>query len=245
MRYMYSGQVSVTEEQLVPLVQAAKTLGIKGLVDVPVEDRVREAQQQEQEQEPPPPVPSPPPPRRGCLKVKSASSLLSPVLRPLSRIGEVEVFPAPDTGTNGDMDTADIKEEETADTSTADTEQSVSIFINMCNCVMMCDVGWVQWNYSSLQQLLRRLTSEVTATSYPLAADQLLGPQIYSCEHCGKEFTSKRKNQRHVLNVHFGYNPVQCPFCNKGHRDNYNLKQHVCPVLNMKVSLTPTTVTYL
>ena len=21
------------------------------------------------------------------------------------------------------------------------------------------------------------------------------------------------------------YNPVQCPFCNKGHRDNYNLKQ--------------------
>ena len=129
-RYMYSGQVSVTEEQLVPLVQAAKTLGIKGLVDVPVEDRVREAQQQQQqEQEPPPPVPSPPPPRRGCLKVKSASSLLSPVLRPLSRIGEVEVFPAPDTGTNGDLDTADIKEEETADTSTADTEQSVSIFI--------------------------------------------------------------------------------------------------------------------
>jgi hypothetical protein len=30
------------------------------------------------------------------------------------------------------------------------------------------------------------------------------------------------------------YNPVQCPFCQKGHRDNYNLKQHVCPVLNMK-----------
>ena len=124
-RYMYSGQVSVTEEQLVPLVQAAKTLGIKGLVDVPVEDRVREAQQQ-QEQEPPPP-------RRGCLKVKSASSLLSPVLRPLSRIGEVEVFPAPDTGTNGDMDTADIKEEETDHTSTADTEQSVSIFIYNIN----------------------------------------------------------------------------------------------------------------
>ena len=32
----------------------------------------------------------------------------------------------------------------------------------------------------------------------------------------------------------FRYNPVQCPYCNKGHRDNYNLKQHVCPVLNMK-----------
>ena len=41
LRYMYSGQVSVTEEQLVPLVQAAKTLGIKGLVDVPVPDRVK------------------------------------------------------------------------------------------------------------------------------------------------------------------------------------------------------------
>merc|ERR1719410_409406 len=61
--------------------------------------------------------------------------------------------------------------------------------------------------------------------------------QIYSCQHCGKEFTSKRKHQRHVLNVHFGYNPVQCPFCNKGHRDNYNLKQHVCPVLNMKYGM--------
>ena len=150
-RYMYSGQVSVTEEQLVPLVQAAKTLGIKGLVDVPVEDRVREAQQQEEQ---PAPVQSPPPPRRGCLKVKSASSLLSPVLRPVSRIGEVEVFPAPDTGTNGDMDTADIKEEETGDTSTADTEQSVSIFINNkhVSCVivcMMCNVRW-EWNCYTL-----------------------------------------------------------------------------------------------
>ena len=35
----------------------------------------------------------------------------------------------------------------------------------------------------------------------------------------------------------FRYNPVQCPFCNKGHRDNYNLKQHVCPVLNMKYGM--------
>ena len=26
---------------------------------------------------------------------------------------------------------------------------------------------------------------------------------LYSCSHCGKEFTSKRKHQRHVLNVHF------------------------------------------
>ena len=33
-RYMYSGQVSVTQDQLVPLVQAAKNLGIKGLIDV-------------------------------------------------------------------------------------------------------------------------------------------------------------------------------------------------------------------
>ena len=35
-----------------------------------------------------------------------------------------------------------------------------------------------------------------------LPGDQAI--QIYSCEHCGKEFTSKRKHQRHVLNVHFG-----------------------------------------
>ena len=35
----------------------------------------------------------------------------------------------------------------------------------------------------------------------------------------------------------FSYNPVQRPFYNKGHRDNYNLKQHVCPVLNMKYGM--------
>ena len=39
------------------------------------------------------------------------------------------------------------------------------------------------------------------------------------------------------FNIIFSYNPVQCPFCNKGHRDNYNLKQHVCPVLNMKYGM--------
>lgn len=87
-------------------------------------------------------------------------------------------------------------------------------------------------------QLLRRLTHEITAYPFTGGGDEadLASPQLllYSCEHCGKEFTSKRKHQRHVLNVHFGYNPVQCPFCQKGHRDNYNLKQHVCPVLNMK-----------
>lgn len=34
-RYMYTGQVSCSEDKLVPLVQVAKTLGIKGLIDVP------------------------------------------------------------------------------------------------------------------------------------------------------------------------------------------------------------------
>ena len=79
--------------------------------------------------------------------------------------------------------------------------------------------------FSYFQELLQRLTSEMTA--YPflagrpgpplspqlqpaLSPQQLVGsllpPQLtlYSCEHCGKEFTSKRKHQRHVLNVHFG-----------------------------------------
>ena len=35
-RYMYSGQVSVSEDQIIPLVHAAKSLSIKGLLDVPV-----------------------------------------------------------------------------------------------------------------------------------------------------------------------------------------------------------------
>ena len=56
-------------------------------------------------------------------------------------------------------------------------------------------------------ELLKRLTKEVSAI--PLSyndsgiteKDAIL---IHSCSHCGKEFTSKRKHQRHVLNVHFG-----------------------------------------
>ena len=103
--------------------------------------------------------------------------------------------------------------------------------------------------YFFLQYLLQRLTTEVTATPFSVKTLSLseevckrgiipssvsTDQKSFTCQHCGKKFTSKRKHQRHVLNVHFGYNPVQCPFCNKGHRDNYNLKQHVCPVLNMK-----------
>ena len=34
--YMYSGQVSVTQDDIVPLLSAAKTLGVKGLLDVPL-----------------------------------------------------------------------------------------------------------------------------------------------------------------------------------------------------------------
>jgi hypothetical protein len=50
LRYMYSGQVSVLGDRLVPLVQAAKSLQIKGLLDVPVPANTRA------------PSPRPPPP---------------------------------------------------------------------------------------------------------------------------------------------------------------------------------------
>jgi hypothetical protein len=43
LRYMYSGQVSVQGERLVPLVQAAKSLRIKGLLDVPVPSSASES----------------------------------------------------------------------------------------------------------------------------------------------------------------------------------------------------------
>lgn len=69
----------------------------------------------------------------------------------------------------------------------------------------------------SIQQLLRRLTSEMTATPlnchtqatgaghHSLTSNPGHSITVFSCEHCGKEFTSKRKHQRHVLNVHFGW----------------------------------------
>ena len=68
---MYSGQVSVTEEQLVPLVQAAKTLSIKGLVDVPVQDRVKAAETKQVAASPASP---PPPVRKQTVKRPSPVS---------------------------------------------------------------------------------------------------------------------------------------------------------------------------
>ena len=87
-RYMYSGQVSVTQDQLVPLVQAAKSLGIKGLIDVPVPEN-------QEQKEKPPGKPGPPPlsPKKPALKVKNYSNLSS-VFKPLSKIGEVDVYPS-------------------------------------------------------------------------------------------------------------------------------------------------------
>lgn len=119
-RYMYSGQVSVTEDQLVPLVQAAKSLGIKGLIDVPVPDKHQNA----------PAKPSPPlSPKKPILKVKSHSNLSS-VLSPLSKICEVDVYPSPagsetlDNGLNpASMEIGDI--EEGVDPTVSDMDQSV------------------------------------------------------------------------------------------------------------------------
>ena len=108
-RYMYSGEVSVTEEQLVPLVQAAKTLGIKGLVDVPVQDRVKSG-----ESKPATSPPSPPPPvRRQTVKPRPS---------PVSRQGEVEVRPTNTANTEPDQ-------EEGVDPSGSEIDQSVSINI--------------------------------------------------------------------------------------------------------------------
>jgi len=238
-KYMYTGQVSVTEDQLVPLVQAAKGLSIKGLLDVPVQEKSEpEPKPQTSSPKPPPakkPKPKPEQPNTNpeMPKLHLLPDISGPQsnipLAPPSRIGQVDIYPSDievnkepvkngpnafpivEFDADNSFDELDGSIEEGVDPSSSEMDQS---------------------------QLLRRLTSEMTA--FPFSGGGGQEPpepppiQIYSCEHCGKEFTSKRKHQRHVLNVHFGYNPVQCPFCNKGHRDNYNLKQHVCPVLNMK-----------
>ena len=122
-RYMYSGQVSVTQDQLVPLVQAAKSLGIKGLIDVPVPEN------KEQEKTPgklgPPPLSQ----KKQALKVKSHSNLSS-VLTPLSKIGEVDVYPSHEENEdlNGlDSTSSGIEEwmDEGVDPIGSDVDQSV------------------------------------------------------------------------------------------------------------------------
>ena len=111
-RYMYSGQVSVTEEQLVPLVQAAKTLGIKGLVDVPVPDRAKTGEADMKARGEPrlePRLPSPPSIKRQTGRHRAA-------LSPVNRIGEVEVSHV----------TTEPQQEEGVDPSGSEIDQSVS-----------------------------------------------------------------------------------------------------------------------
>ena len=111
-RYMYSGQVSVTEEQLVPLVQAAKTLGIKGLVDVPVPDRAKTGEADVKARGEPrlePRLPSPPAIKRQTGRHRAA-------LSPVNRIGEVEVSHV----------TTEPQQEEGVDPSGSEIDQSVS-----------------------------------------------------------------------------------------------------------------------
>ncbi|XP_023327290.1 protein abrupt [Eurytemora carolleeae] len=217
-RYMYSGQVSVSEDQIIPLVHAAKSLSIKGLLDVPVPH-----QNTEKNLQPP-------------ASKKPKTNPVRTVEDKSEDIVEADVKPRKH---NNSVPVVCVEDEDEEEEEGEDSVENISSDSDLIN----------------QNELLQRLTSEMTA--YPflagrsgpplspqrqpaLSPQQLVGsllpPQLtlYSCEHCGKEFTSKRKHQRHVLNVHFGYNPVQCPFCQKGHRDNYNLKQHVCPVINMK-----------
>jgi len=243
-RYMYSGQVSVSEDQLVPLVQAAKSLSIKGLLDVPVQQRPPsprlqinspiEAPTASRQSDPAtgrpksssrPPLPSPsssscpPPSSSSCPPPPPPSSQASqPSLpSPQQRKPPPRSSPLPVPKTSGPSVEAqqDEVEEEAMEEVEGEKEEEEGDGVDPTL------LGDLHHN-----QLLRRLTSEVTAFPFPGGGEDCPSmPQSYSCEHCGKEFTSKRKHQRHVLNVHFGYNPVQCPFCNKGHRDNYNLKQ--------------------
>ena len=107
---MYSGEVSVTEEQLVPLVQAAKTLGIKGLVDVPVQDRVKSGERKQSATAAPPPASPPAPVRRP----QTARQRPSPVSRP----GEAELRPT-------NTAKAEADQEEGVDPSGSEIDQSV------------------------------------------------------------------------------------------------------------------------
>lgn len=232
LRYMYSGQVSVAENQLSPLVTAAKSLSIKGLLDVNVPDSPDKSSSNNRAADSPvrqmptaPSTPKPSPAKKAkCEEVQLA-------LPPPNRIGEVDVFPSEQGNGNFGIDYDDDNSFDEYDTTYSNSHDEG------------VDPTAITSEAMDQNHLLRRLTSEMTAFPFsgggPSSGMVDVNPSpaqltIFSCEHCGKEFTSKRKHQRHVLNVHFGYNPVQCPYCNKGHRDNYNLKQHVCPVLNMK-----------
>ena len=150
-RYMYSGQVSVTEEQLVPLVQAAKNLSIKGLLDVPVQEK----------SEPKPQTSSPKPNLAKKPKAKVEQINLNPELPklnlpdgklsnpippiPPTRIGEVDIYPSeidvskepvkngpnafPVVEYDGDnsFDELDGTMEEGVDPTVSEMDQSVSI----------------------------------------------------------------------------------------------------------------------
>lgn len=250
--YMYSGQVSVTQQQIVPLLNAAKSLGVKGLLDVPFPDHEAE------DVTPSPKKTTTPPPRASQRCGPPPLKKLKPNT-PLKMGGSSQKsFCDTNNSINNyrnDDVVVDTENTDNNDTGKIPEEEGVDPLEN----------GHSGPDHELLKQLTNEMTaySLVTGAGAPLTPSSLDTPPkkgnriilaepkrvqvgnmnsgdksfpmiLYSCSHCGKEFSSKRKHQRHVLNVHFRYNPVQCPFCHKGHRDNYNLKQHVCPVINMK-----------
>jgi len=240
-RYMYSGEISVAEDQIIPLVHAAKSLAIKGLLDVPVPGSGQDDQLK------------PPPTKKAKIKHKTAPTPVPGLLAsPCDSKATLEGWSDDRTPPTKDKEHASpknaSKQSRTSGSNDGDggiaikdieelTSENPGSFDGLKDTFPVVSLedemspDEEDAEFKNQHELLQRLTSEMSA--YPvLGCSAPL--TVYACQHCGKEFSSKRKHQRHVLNVHFGYNPVQCPFCEKGHRDNYNLKQHVCPVLNMK-----------
>ena len=61
----------------------------------------------------------------------------------------------------------------------------------------------------------------------------------YTCEFCGKGFTSKQNMTGHVASVHTGQMLFHCTFCNMGFNYKSNLKMHMEKVHPGQTSAVP------
>ncbi len=209
--YMYSGQVSVTQDEIVPLLSAAKSLGIKGLLDVslPNSDSDKEFSPPNQPSSsttrsgPPTSRPGPPPLKK--LKQSPVKSSQQHYLQQKS------------------CDSKSLKRENNdLEVSMEDSSEGVDPLDNgdLIDNELLSQLTDEMTAYSLLPQGISPPPSSIADKTLAAAAGRIIladpkriqvknggenGYQmvLYSCSHCGKEFTSKRKHQRHVLNVHF------------------------------------------
>ncbi|TRY76488.1 hypothetical protein TCAL_00079 [Tigriopus californicus] len=247
LQYMYHGEINVLQEDLAPLVEAARCLQIKGLSDAPASNQ--------QQPRPPRSNNGGPPPMKKVKpltnisnnhkrKAESPSQVVKsnntfkgkPVAEHLEDMGlkeeHMDAWNAhseePDLSQGGseydsevyqDQDGAPIQDE---DHIMIPGSQNIDYHQGVAG--VEGAVGSVKSSSSSAGSGgSQHVMQHPVFTSKNTVDEQKLR---YRCDICGKGFVTPSKLQRHSYS-HSGLRPFHCSFCGKSFSQSANLKTHV------------------